>query len=693
MDGKEVKEFKIPHQVFSTLFKNSKQVSSKLKISNVSVYSSTPWDQAEEVVKIIHSLYDNPKSEVILDASANVGGNLIELVKLGTVVNAVELSKFHFDMLVNNTKILLPELIDTVNFINGNIADKKILRAVGNSTIGFFDPPWGGAGYRSKKSVPLGYNNSNGDYVRLFKLFELLALDTVILKAPVNLQICMDKIKNMFKYNYQVNIHAGKKNKKVLYTMLIFTNRSSVRINQTLKDINDKSYTNLVKVIYKYSKKLNSKTGGKTSFAFFQEPMFITSGSDHYEKVVRKAVKLIDKFNAPYLKIKSTIMDYCKKNSLAISSLENTCCKEDELSPELSIVNMYVGRPLDVAKALSDFIYATHGGIMRLIKHTKDSAFVIEFDSVKVARIRLIPQKILKIGMVLVDGYKNIPPEMELIDLYTKLYSLNHVDEWTMLKSQENSLISAMDTRMKKLKSGGANKKCVPCAKKQSSFLLSVKRDIVENFIANSEHILMGGWAVRILDKSYAYTTSIEKEVIQIASSGTAQLAVNDISAHIEKYSDVSVSHVVQRNIDLGDSRSKKYKIYIHIKNTDGSEFKKPVVDIFNISEFELIPYNPIKVDAVEIRIANMFVILKYLYVDLLNVQVLKGMGQIPDTFAKKRISVIYSFINDTLNPELNLIKSCFGIDYIGVYSDQGISENLKKNKSHIFYPYYPALS
>ena len=29
MDGKEVKEFKIPHQVFSTLFKNSKQVTDK----------------------------------------------------------------------------------------------------------------------------------------------------------------------------------------------------------------------------------------------------------------------------------------------------------------------------------------------------------------------------------------------------------------------------------------------------------------------------------------------------------------------------------------------------------------------------------------------------------------------------------------------------------------------------------------
>jgi len=122
----------------------------KLQVSKEGLYSVSRPRDAEAISKIIIRSMDEPANTlVVTDATANIGGNVISFSKHFKSVNAVEISLFHFSVLQNNVEVYKRENVSTY------CDDYLLVAPELKQDIIFLDPPWGGVGYKSKKSLNL----------------------------------------------------------------------------------------------------------------------------------------------------------------------------------------------------------------------------------------------------------------------------------------------------------------------------------------------------------------------------------------------------------------------------------------------------------------------------------------------------------------------------------------------------------
>lgn len=115
-----------------------------------------------------------------------------------------------------------------------------------------------------------------------------------------------------------------------------------------------------------------------------------------------------------------------------------------------------------------------------------------------------------------------------------------------------------------------------------------------------------------------------------------------------------------------------------------------PILDIFNSTEYELVPYIPytITIDSKEyiIKIGNPWVLFRFMLIDIWIYKLLLGLKIINEQ--------TYQFKERMLNANIqkikksDLMKKCFGLEYVGIHYDAII--NKKKNTDKLFYPYVP---
>ena len=138
---------------------------SKLKITDVGLYSVTRWVDAQIIVGLMKNFMnqfwttkDYLRRLTITDASAGVGGDVLQFAKIFKHVNAVELVPIHCAVIDHNLNVYNKR--DNVSLVCANYLD----------VIGFFkpwsgtpifqdavylDPPWGGPEYSSQANILL----------------------------------------------------------------------------------------------------------------------------------------------------------------------------------------------------------------------------------------------------------------------------------------------------------------------------------------------------------------------------------------------------------------------------------------------------------------------------------------------------------------------------------------------------------
>tara|TARA_B100001287_G_C22603492_1_gene491569 strand:- start:92 stop:682 length:591 start_codon:yes stop_codon:yes gene_type:complete len=162
----------------------------------------TTKSQAIQINKII-KMYSQP-DYIITDSTACIGGNSYYFLKNFKRVNLVEPDFENFNILKINTNYQINTFNCSYNCL------KFILR----QDIVYFDPPWGGADYKSKKEIDLYLDNINVlDIINeIYNYTKIVAL-----KVPNNFNIF--SIENRF---WKFNIHSIIKNKKCIYKLIIF---------------------------------------------------------------------------------------------------------------------------------------------------------------------------------------------------------------------------------------------------------------------------------------------------------------------------------------------------------------------------------------------------------------------------------------------------------------------------------------
>ena len=162
----------------------------------------TTKQQAIQINNII-KMYSTPEY-IITDATACIGGNSYYFLKYFKSVNLVEPNLENFNILKINTNYQTNTFNCSYNWV------KFMLK----QNIVYFDPPWGGSDYKSKKKVDLYLDNINVlDVINeIYNYTEI-----VCLKVPNNFNTF--RIENNF---WHFKIYNITKSKKCIYKLIVF---------------------------------------------------------------------------------------------------------------------------------------------------------------------------------------------------------------------------------------------------------------------------------------------------------------------------------------------------------------------------------------------------------------------------------------------------------------------------------------
>jgi 16S rRNA G966 N2-methylase RsmD len=178
-----------------------------LQITDKGKYSISKPIDADWITNIICKfcldvIKKHPSTQVITDATAGIGGNVINFSKHFDHVNSIEINNVHYEVIKNNIEALG---ITNVTHIHDNFLNFVEL-SKHNDSLFFLDPPWGGKSYKNFK-----YFNLKLGKLMIYDIINILhkkGYKYVCLKAPINLNIS-PILSNCLYTNYNIHKNVG----------------------------------------------------------------------------------------------------------------------------------------------------------------------------------------------------------------------------------------------------------------------------------------------------------------------------------------------------------------------------------------------------------------------------------------------------------------------------------------------------
>lgn len=272
-----------------------------------------------------------------------------------------------------------------------------------------------------------------------------------------------------------------------------------------------------------------------------------------------------------------------------------------------------------------------------------------------------------------------VPPRFYLIELYKDLYSPAKAEHWEEYKIQEKTLFNRVKERINKL---GGNTDLQPSLKLKESLIIS----LLQHFVSDNMNIaLIGEYAAKFFIKNNP------KSCVLKVISGPVNLEkqISTIRDIVSKtIGNKPVTYKIQNVGILQDHRLRRVIVYVD---------NKEIMYIYNSGEYELIPVNRISNGSNNIAIANLYVILRFLFIDIWLIRRVLSMGKIDKKFAKIKlnqslnlIGILHKKMDKSEAKVFNLIPKT-SQDYIGQVRDENIDQKifLQKTKKR-YYDYFP---
>lgn len=146
------------------------------------------------------NLIDKMEKLVITEMTAGVGGNVFNFAKYFKYVNAIEIDNIRHHYLTKNINLYGFSNVncyneDSVDFLvnnNNNIAQDIV----------FFDPPWGGSGYKNINALRLDFGENSIENI-CHLLFQRECTKMIVIKLPNNYDF--NYLKSEM-YNYRITL-------------------------------------------------------------------------------------------------------------------------------------------------------------------------------------------------------------------------------------------------------------------------------------------------------------------------------------------------------------------------------------------------------------------------------------------------------------------------------------------------------
>lgn len=291
---------------------------------------------------------------------------------------------------------------------------------------------------------------------------------------------------------------------------------------------------------------------------------------------------------------------------------------------------------------------------------------------------------------VKINNLYYFPPEIELMDIYHKLYLPNFYDEWDNLLEKEKLLYT------KVINVKGGTSKCATCKTQRKLDINNIKLLMIK-FFDNENYIIVGKWAHELIkfEKESKKEEILNNENIQIISENDIEHDYQNIVNFLSTYTNYGIYYKRKKLYIPKDNRIYRYTIFIKYPTLTAAAGRsrgidKPFLDIYNCGEYELIPYVPINYNKTLLRVGNLFVQMRFLLMDMWIYRLLKCLKTIDDKIFIEKCSYIYS----TMKLMKKLLPIDFKNKYTGINYDEKIAQKIKISEENIKKTsYYPEVS
>ncbi len=294
------------------------------------------------------------------------------------------------------------------------------------------------------------------------------------------------------------------------------------------------------------------------------------------------------------------------------------------------------------------------------------------------------------------DGKRELlvlSPEMHLVGIYKTLSLPNEVEIWEEKLDEEFQLFQLLKQRVKTI--GGDE-----MTKDERT---NVENALLAKFVVGNKNIvLLGEHAFKIIYGKHNKQLQTSSPVVLVISALDPEEDYNTIKKIITETlgRNIPVTKLTRSVNVMQDHRILRTTIKV------GSETsQKEVMYIYNSAQYDLIPFNTAvsEKNSEIIQVANPFVLIRFLLIDLWVVRWVKEMGKINEFFADKRVSSIINLIIELRNmmgdgkikDELyskddNVLNVFQRNRYIGKYVDEVIAMKLNMADQKRYADYYP---
>jgi hypothetical protein len=370
--------------------------------------------------------------------------------------------------------------------------------------------------------------------------------------------------------------------------------------------------------------------------------------SDWHNALITNINNIVNNtYKSKYKKYYDFILKFIKVNKLLISNI-NLLIEEDiQYNEPLEI---YVINPKEVATQLLNKICSKLSKEFLIKVEIEDKHYSIDHISKTYLKISYINQYknttlLDYIHPTIINDYILLPPILELINIYKKIYNPEYVNEWENLINQSIIIKKITDENIKKtIKNIKGGDECIKCPKEDLQ-LKKVKEELI-NCINNY--------------KDYLYVHLPDK-IITVLSKNEIQTDFERFNNYLNKKGDYTLTFK-EKNLFIGkDLRINKYSIYVSISKSFINK-QIPILDIYNNLSYELVPFKCNN----NLNIIHPWVEIRFYYIEIWNILVAYNIKLINLEKLEQYISNIINKIN-----LLNLDWKELPIKYNGIYINE----------------------
>jgi len=355
-------------------------------------------------------------------------------------------------------------------------------------------------------------------------------------------------------------------------------------------------------------------------------------------------------------------------------------------------MTLYTIHARKITTELTNIIHVKFGKFVQMRAIIPNEEYDIMFDMRNLVKIYRI-DRYKKVNLVdlfntiCIDKILYFPVNVELIDIYHKLYLPQYNEEWPSIIENENALYKYIQSD----KYGGEiNKKCIECKIKRKLDVYQIKL-LMLKFLNNENFVFVGDWAHNIIEGDIKNID--DSSNIQIISENSIDTDYNNIIDYLSEFTNYGIFYKKKKLYIPKDNRIFKYTFYIKYPTFGKSIVDKQFLDIYNCGSYELIPFVPFKYDKLNLKIGNIFVQMRFIFIDLWILKLLKYLKSIDS----KSYTIKTEYIFKNMKMIKKLLPDGFNNSkdkYIGINFDEKIYQKIEISKKEIKRAsYYPELS